>query len=254
MRIINRKNYYEIGKNKPENEFSAAFQKASRRKKTDLINGAIEAFRAERPQNIRAILLRPGTSAETATHILQQITAGHDDKAADIDLAFKEADEGTKKEILTAVLHDVIDAEQRAEESFIAALLKSGADANAEYDGFAGTLLAKAVWCGQPQSIRDILFENGASAEGALRRAQARTAYSSGHIAILEAYQQKAAGEKQFATGAGLREIVLQVREETREEMQALREEVKRLAALVEASGANRPEEKKAATIRVLKS
>jgi hypothetical protein len=116
--------------------------------------------------------------------------------------------------------------------------LKSGADANAEYDGFAGTMLAKALICGQPQSIRQLLVDNGASIEGAIGRARAKNGYSRADIETLRGFQKKTA-DKPAAPDADLRELILEVQKEVR----VLAERMDRALPLKETPDANQPEE-----------
>lgn len=239
MSIFKRTDYAEIGKTAAADEFSQAFRKASSRKKQRLIKGAVEAFRAGHPENIQEALSESlAINSDVATAMLRQLSEGKDDKAAVIDIAFAKATERSKKTELTRVLRESVCFKQ-AEESFVAALLKCGADANAEQNGLAGYLLALAVYANQSQSIGDILFENGASVEGALRRAD-KNGYDRSKIRILEGYQAKAAA-KQAAPDADTRELVLQVQEEVR----VLAKKVDCVLSLIKASDADQPEETK---------
>jgi len=189
MGIFNKINYVEIGKMASAEDLSKIFGNVSRGKQGKLINGAIEAFRNGNPENLRAILSASATTVNSGRSIVLQIIKSSSDEAAVINSAFKNASEDFKKRVLDAVLFDVIRySKPAAEESLVAALLKCGANANAEQGGFTGSLLAFAVFYDQPPSVIQLLIDNGASVEGALQRAYAKS-YDASYIRELMIYK-----------------------------------------------------------------
>ena len=135
--------------------------------------GALHAFREKRPENIQTLLLhadtiRDGHYYPNPVHaILIDLSETSADKVADIKLALAKFPEEDRKELLNKTLNNAIWG-QAGGEAFYALLLQAGADANAGIDGYAGIILARAVFRNHSLSVIKLLVDNGASFKDAL--------------------------------------------------------------------------------------
>lgn len=110
------KNYYEIGKDEPADEFLKVLRKSKKSRKwfereDDLIKGAVQAFREGRPDNVRAAIRNADElnySYYRVASILYKITDKRSDKPSQIDRALEGMSEQQKKETLCKALLDVI--------------------------------------------------------------------------------------------------------------------------------------------------
>ena len=136
------------------------------------------------------------------------------------------------------MLHNAIHKnEPAAEEVIVAALLKSGADANASYDGYAGSLLAFAIYENRSASVIKLLVDGGASTRGALLRMQDRNAYTSGHVRMLMSYHDKTANASAATAKTADAQVTLQ---QLQQQMVELTKAVELLPSrIIEAINAN---------------
>ena len=145
MGILDKTDYAAIGKNGTPDQCLQAFNKASgshlptsRGKTESLAAGAVEAFDAGRPENIQTLLSdSKDYDADFLATTLYKLLERSDDQAAVMELAFAKTSERVKKAVLDKVLVRALENDDLLEESFVAILLKSGADANITVDGYA---------------------------------------------------------------------------------------------------------------------
>ena len=170
---------FEIGKDRTAEEFclanKQAFDKHSPDAQRELYRGAIQAFKEGRPENIQTVLSNPeefkifsyyykninalGTTEIPPQETLLALIEGSDDPAANVILAIAKVSE--RQSFLNDTLHRVV--QEKDAETLADALLKAGADANAEYDGSPGLILARAASEGQPRPMIELLLKNGAN-------------------------------------------------------------------------------------------
>lgn len=202
----------EIGQTGTAEEFCRAAGSGK-----DLLNlqrGAFQAAEKGRFNNIAEMLLNPslftisfdggaGHMYITRQDIFNKLIKMRDtrDEQADIiGLALAELPEQKKQEILQEILYDtLLNADyKRYGENFLAVLLEAGADVNAEFNGFRGEMLARAVSKIQPPSVMELLYNNGGKDKASFKDAftfMKTHKWKDAEITALKYRQQEITGE-----------------------------------------------------------
>jgi len=168
-----------------------------------LQKGALQAFQEGRPGNLQAMLAKPSDftiydyygSSETVDceKILSGLINGNDRQVAIITLALLKVPEPEKQEYLNQRLYNSVRENYYGEE-LVSTLLQAGANANGDFGGFTGAILARAIENSRPQAVVDLLYKAGASFEEALFYMKAKK-WDDKEIKALKAYQQKITGK-----------------------------------------------------------
>jgi len=230
--------FYDVGLNGTVDEFRQANKGAfdyryssgqhhGTQSQRDLQRGAIQAFLEGRPENLQTVFanlseFKIGVEAKFSTEtvdrkkILFDLTEGSDRPAAIIALALAQICEPEKKqEVLDEVLCDAVHCNPYpGEEAFVSALLKAGANANAEFMGSPGKILAMAITYAHPPRVVKMLYDGGASFDDALFRMRTKPFWDDKRemcIEKLKAYRQEITGEA--ATVEVRPEILLEMRQ-----------------------------------------
>jgi hypothetical protein len=144
------KHYYQIGKSSSADKLLQALHQAKTGDTQDaLVNGAIQAFRENRPENVQTVLLYVKEindhfyPPKLASSTLFDVSEGSADKLASINLALAKLPENEKKEVLNKALYDALQGrhDKTSEKPFLALLLEAGADANAPINDDKGRML-----------------------------------------------------------------------------------------------------------------
>jgi hypothetical protein len=241
-----KKSPFETGKGGTIEELRAENQKAEKMRlrgdaadlRLNLISGAAEALCEGRPENIQTLLAERDTFKLKYTQIRNAFYRLAEEKEGGstvnkIDLALEKVPAQEKQDILNQTLCAVVDyAYEDKDEALIAALLKAGADANAEFDGQPGRILATAISNSFPTAIIKLMYDSGAPFEDALFRISTRPYWDAENrresaITKLKAYREvicgAAAAEADDKTQKMIRELQEQVADLTTE-VRALRE------------------------------
>ncbi len=233
---------FNAGKNGSVDQFLAANKAASLipdagAGQQELQNGAIQAFKEGRPENVQAVLLNRDDfkidGKDAVADILLKL-AGGNDKASDIiNLAVAKHTEQGKRSALSYALNDAI-SRNIGDKSFYEALLKSGANANVENGrGFTGVILANAVTQHHSLSVVKLLHEKGASFDDARLLMQSdKKFWGTDCIESLNAYQEKITGKPAGITG-DLSPKVLEIIEQLQQQVKDITERLDRVEPAV---------------------
>ncbi len=194
--------YKDIGQSGTDEQLQKAFNKladghlytATNNRVQALIDGAVEAFYAGRPENIQK-LFQDGRVLGVSfyydpAYVLNKISEKGDDKAAGITLALENISEEEKKKVLGKALLGAIDWREHSTESFVGALLKAGADPNADINSGNENILAYAVVNNRPVPVIQLLSDNGADFDKALMFMHSK-GYDSKYIDKLKFFEEK---------------------------------------------------------------
>jgi len=205
---------FDIGLNGTVEEFREANQKALDNKsksgehfgaqeQRELQKGAIKAFQEGRPENVQTLLANPDefqvrdsyyTKEDIAREkILSELVSGNDRPVAVVLLALAKIPAQDQQEVLNRALLAVIRNYTKVE-TFAGTLIEAGADANAEFDGFKGAILAWAVSKSQPLPVIELLCKKGANFEDTLFLLRTKD-WKAETATKLKVYREKITGE-----------------------------------------------------------
>ncbi len=217
--VVKAKTPFEIGKDGTVEELCAANDKAKNKMggaydlyymggsdQRELQNGAIEAFKEGRTDNLQCILANPAKfmvcdhssfypvdSEKIFDQLIKGVTTGSDDQATIITLAMDKFPEQSKQACLDGSLLRAV-TDHYYGDDLVAALLKAGAGANAEVQGFKGFVLAKAIESVRMVPTIELLYKAGANFDDALFCIQANK-WDEANIRSLKAYREKVTGK-----------------------------------------------------------
>jgi hypothetical protein len=211
MSIFKKKiNYYDIGKDGSADKFFEGFLKAlssdsAQANAGTLVDGAVQALREGRPDNIQTAFLNERTLKNSQSHtypsvyILLKLTEGSHDKPAAVKLALEKLPEDEREDLLNNALYYAVN-HNIGGERFFSLLLESGAKANAKIDGHAGSILVTAMMRQSPLSVIKLLHDKGASFDDALTAMEIR-GYNKTFAKKLEFYREKVEGKPAVTEG-----------------------------------------------------
>jgi hypothetical protein len=219
---------YDTGKNASTDKFLSALKKLksyapdTRDKNKVLLDGAAQAFREGRPQNVQTAIanvkaLDSRYCPNLVPVVLFEISKNSGDKLSAINRALANVPEDGRQDVLNHALNDAI-GNKIGDESFFAALLEAGADAKADVNGPSG-LLATAISGAAPLSFIKLLHDSGADFDHALGTLHSRGSKTE-DIDRLEHYRKKTTAgigmeEAMIAVLTTLQQIQNQIRELT---------------------------------------
>ena len=194
-----------------------------------LFNGAVQAFKDGHPENIQTVFTnldefkeidKPRTESamfsmnlgrDFVVDTLKRLTQDSDRPSDIIDLALADVPEQDRQALLNSALRHCVGSNFNGDKTFIAALLQSGANANAEFGDFKGLILGDAVMTGKSQPIVEMLLENGANFNDTLFTMQAQ-GYKEESINKLRLYRDRITNDpaSQETTAALLEKFRLQ--------------------------------------------
>ncbi len=210
---------FDIGKNGTVEALYAANQTADDVNRIELRKGARAAFLEGRPENLQTILSNHtafGMKYVNVRNMFYLLIDGQNDPATVLSLTLDKTPAPEKQALLNETLYAVVNgAYDNKDSALIAALLGAGANANAEFTGSPGRILAIAIDNAYPPSVIKLLYDNGASFKDAALRINTKSYWDEGNkratcIGKLKAYREEITGEPATEEGE-LKQMMLKM-------------------------------------------